>query len=735
MTDKELVAKFRKSRCPEDFEPIISRHLQLVTAATKAQMEDPEGMRKVIHAVFQALARRLPRLSKKTSLPGWLVRSSVYGVREWKRNHPPLTPASQPQQGILQALNTLPAKYSDALVTHTLGKGDASMAASSIPPWSQKREKWITRGFRRLKKRTRKKDLLPDLDPAQVTLDFLIEQPEGLEGLDPRTIAAQAAPQKDIQAMARDILRKWSWLHWQRRLKNMAWAVGCLFLLIAAMGLSIFWAWETGHFMAWMVQFGAREVLKEAPELGLPPRVWNEQGLLTSSLQKRDDLFGPTNIWRADFTFTPTQWKGIRPSKIKPVKIFSDDGNIVLRNPHAKRSGLSGVLGIQFNWTTATLVFGKQSFTNIATRYRGNGTYVTSLYGQKQPIKIDLNKHAQGQVLMGMDRLNFNNLIEDATFMHDALGYALFRSAGVAAPRTAYAWITIKVHDTEPPRPYGFYLVLENIDARFAKDRFGNKKTPVFKPVTPFLFQYLGEEWSAYEGIYDLKTSASEYQKQRVIDFARSLTHDNDETFDQRVGEFLDLDQFSRYLASIVLISSYDGFLTNGQNFYMYLDPKTNLFGFIPWDLDHAWGDFPHVGTASERDQASIWHPWTGQHLLLQRVMKVEAFRTLYRKHLENLLATAFNSTILEPQIDIIASVIRDPIEHDNPMRYRRFLEAVSNDKGPPPKKTEGLIRPVNAIKRFIAARSKSVQAQLDGLSEGVILEPMMKGPDPSKDQ
>ena len=37
----------------------------------------------------------------------------------------------------------------------------------------------------------------------------------------------------------------------------------------------------------------------------------------------------------------------------------------------------------------------------------------------------------------------------------------------------------------------------------------------------------------------------------------------------------------------------------------VYLDPRSNRFGFSPWDLDHSWGEFPFVGTAAERERAN----------------------------------------------------------------------------------------------------------------------------------
>jgi hypothetical protein len=61
-------------------------------------------------------------------------------------------------------------------------------------------------------------------------------------------------------------------------------------------------------------------------------------------------------------------------------------------------------------------------------------------------------------------------------------------------------------------KPLGLYLMVEAVDKEFAAERFGSKATPVFKPVTYHLFEHLGDEWSAYAPIYDLKTKATPEQ-------------------------------------------------------------------------------------------------------------------------------------------------------------------------------------------------------------------------------
>ena len=158
------------------------------------------------------------------------------------------------------------------------------------------------------------------------------------------------------------------------------------------------------------------------------------------------DLYQTTNIWLAHLKFTREQWDALEPKRIEPLPHFlQSDGSVLLRNPQAQRSGLAGVLGFDFNWATGRCEFGSVSLTNVAVRVKGNGTYLGSLYGDKRPFKVVLNKFTKGQKLGGADELTFNNLVNDHSCLSDALAYEFFREAGVPSPRTAYAWLTVSV--------------------------------------------------------------------------------------------------------------------------------------------------------------------------------------------------------------------------------------------------------------------------------------------------
>src|SRR5262249_52142496 len=148
-----------------------------------------------------------------------------------------------------------------------------------------------------------------------------------------------------------------------------------------------------------------------------------------------------------------------------------------LRNPKARRSGLAGVMGIDYNWTEARLDFASLTFSNVAVRYRGNGTFVNSLFGPKQSFKVDLHKFSKNQNLAGEHTLNFVNAIPDNSYLHDTLGERLFRDLGVPAPRTSYAYLSMVVGTSSQAtnQPLGLYVLIEDIDREFAKNRFGPK--------------------------------------------------------------------------------------------------------------------------------------------------------------------------------------------------------------------------------------------------------------------
>lgn len=403
-----------------------------------------------------------------------------------------------------------------------------------------------------------------------------------------------------------------------------------------------------------------------------------------------------------------------------------------LQGTEGKRNGLASAMGIDFEYVHADLEFEGQTFLNVAVRYKGNGTFVESWGSPKRSLKVDLNRFVKGQKLAGVTQLNFHNNITDASWMNEVLSFRLYRDAGIPSPRTAYARLYITVPGTHDRKYFGLYSLVEDVGKAFAEERFGKQCGPIFKPVTPHLFTDLGDDWAHYIQTYDPKDKVSPRDQQRLMERCRFNTKADEAEFAAKLGDFIDLEQFARYMAVTVFLSDLDGILGPGQNFHLYLDPKTRKFIFMPWDQDHSFGQFSMVGTPQQRENLSIHRPWRGDNAFLAKVYRVEAFKKLYLAKLEEFSKTIFKPERFHQQVDEIAGAIRPAVQEESASK----LGALNRIAAGKPIGTGGLAdffqQPTKPIKPFVTVRLQSILDQLAGKSQGQTLGPMgIEGPPP----
>jgi spore coat protein H len=420
------------------------------------------------------------------------------------------------------------------------------------------------------------------------------------------------------------------------------------------------------------------------------------------------------------------------PMPTGPPRGGGRPGASMLQGAEGKRNGLASAMGIEFKSVHADVEFEGRTFSDVSVRYKGNGTFMESRGTLKRSLKVDLNKHVKGQKLAGVTTLNLHNCITDAAWMNEVLSYRLYRDAGVPAPRTAYARVFVTVPGKHEKHYFGLYSLVEDLGNAFIEENFGSKKGALFKPVTPQLFSDLGGEWAKYQQSYDPKGEVSTKETQRVIDFARLVSHADDAEFARRVPEFLELESFARYMAATVWLSTLDSLLAVGQNYYLYLHPKTGRFQFVPWDLDHSFGQFPLMGTQEQRENLNIMRPWRGENRFLERVFAVEAFQRLYRDRLAVLNNGLARPERLAQQVDEIAAAIRSSIQEESATKLANFDKAVAGEATTQTGNMPGpgaFSAPRKPIKTFAIARHQSVTDQLSGKAEGQALAGFGFGP------
>lgn len=394
------------------------------------------------------------------------------------------------------------------------------------------------------------------------------------------------------------------------------------------------------------------------------------------------------------------------------------------------RNGMSGAAGIDFEYVEAGLKFDDADFAKVAVRYKGNGTYMDARMSDKKSLKVDLNEFTKKQKVGGVTKLNFHNNASDAGWMNEPLAHQLYRDAGVPAPRSSYARVKVNVPGTWTNHYLGLYSIVENPDQNWAEDRFGTKKGLILKPVTREPFKYQGDNWDAYNQAYDPKTEITEAQKRRFFDFAKLITDADDDELSRRLAEFLDIDEFARFLAVTVWLSNTDSILMVGQNYVVYLHPETQRFLFVPWDLDRAFGNF----FTPSPEEMSIRQAWAPDNRFLERIMKVESFRKTYLARMEEFQKTIFRPERIAANVDALAKVLRPAVVEEDAAKAARFDKTVAGERAEPAAGgfggPGGFRMPSGPpIKAFAQARHQSVADQLAGRSEGVAMGGGFGGP------
>ena len=431
------------------------------------------------------------------------------------------------------------------------------------------------------------------------------------------------------------------------------------------------------------------------------------------------------------------------PGGIGPGGPGGGPGGPPLQGANDRRNGMAAAMGIQYPQVHADLDFEGWRFQDVSVRYKGNNTYMTSRNQLKRPLKMVLNRGFKGRRLGGVTTLNLHNNVNDPSGMNEPLSYRLFRDAGVPGGRTGYAQVYLTVPGKYTNQYVGVYSIVENVDNNFTRSRFGTRRGTLFKPVTRQVFEDMGDKWSAYERAYAAHTPVLDHEAKRVIEFSKLVSHASDAEFAARLEEYLDLDEFARFMAVTVWLSNMDSLLSMGQNFYVYLHPKTEQFQFLPWDFDHSFGQFPMAGSADELERLSLLKPWSGQVLFLERVFKVEKFKRLYLARMKEFSGTIFKPERIQRQVDELAAVLRPAVQEESATLLARFDRVVAGEAiaagGPGGGEPSfggpggGFGQAMKPIRSFVAIRARSVNDQLAGKSEGATLSRSGPGGPPGR--
>lgn len=379
-----------------------------------------------------------------------------------------------------------------------------------------------------------------------------------------------------------------------------------------------------------------------------------------------DELFGGASLHTLHLTIAPADVE-----KMLPAKVGAD---VYPRVP-------------------ATLQFDESNWGAISVRYKGNSSYRYAPSDFKRSLKLDFDPAQRGRRFFGVSELNLNNNAFDPSQMRETLAYDVFRRAGVIAPRTTFARVFITVPGRYVRRYAGVFTVVEQVDQTFFQNRWGRQVGVLMKPEGLTGTPYLGEDWTQYLQPYDAKVASAGADASRFIAFVKLLNQGSNAEFARRIGDYLDIDAFLRFLACEVVLVNTDSPLVMNHNYWITLHPVSHKVIFIPWDMNMAFAGFK----PSDADLSLHAPTVSGAFPLAERLLNIEEMVTKYDRIVRDIMTSNFTVARIGHQIAVIESSIGAAAAAEHPAIV---------SKAPP-------------LRQFVADRVQAVTEQLDGKRDG----------------
>jgi hypothetical protein len=336
-----------------------------------------------------------------------------------------------------------------------------------------------------------------------------------------------------------------------------------------------------------------------------------------------DPLFSIDHFMDVELTIEPGDWETLR---------YSPPGFEHYADPNCP----SGPRPDTYQWFKATATVDGISYGEIDLRKKG-------LMGSMEPMKPSMKiKFGKDATPLGVRRMTLNNSVQDLSFARECLAYFLFRKAGLAAPRCGLARVHVNGQDL------GVYTHIEEIKSPMLAHYWGDGSGSLYEitmadfvPNLLVMFEYKNDSTDVYSEQLE-KTS-------RVLE-------KGDDILLEELGKYLDIDKFITYWAMEVLISHWDSYSGNRNNSYLYRDPNTGLYNFIPWGTDQSFREPEDwFGPVLGRSDTMPWAVYA-HGAIARRLYAFAETRRRYESTLRSLLEEVWDEKELLQRIDTVTS-------------------------------------------------------------------------------
>ncbi len=391
-----------------------------------------------------------------------------------------------------------------------------------------------------------------------------------------------------------------------------------------------------------------------------------------------DKLFDLTRVHRLRIAITASEWAVLMGSGGRGTGPGGSDYQL----PDGRMVHLSSGFANVLPWAHADLRIddagGKAEFKDIGIRYKGNSSFTRSSISAPllANFKLKIDQHGAKGTWDGERTLNLQSGVVDASRMKDATAYWVFRTAGVPAPRTTYAEVIFNVPGVYQDTSAGLFTIIEDVNPKFLERVFPPGKGLLMKPeALGGGIHALGDSWAQYVPKMRPDRDATAHEQLRVMEFAALVSQNDVDLFRSKIGTYLDVDEFLRFIAVNAFIANTDSYLNGSHNFYLYLDPTDDRFRFVPWDQDLSLNaraamflvradgtTLNNAAPPSTLTGPDLLKPANANQLLIYWLLDDPAVAARYRAIIRELASTAFSPAELTKLMDALEAVSQAPV-------------------------------------------------------------------------
>ncbi|KAF9159273.1 hypothetical protein DFQ26_006744 [Actinomortierella ambigua] len=363
-------------------------------------------------------------------------------------------------------------------------------------------------------------------------------------------------------------------------------------------------------------------------------------------------------------------YKDVRP---KPSKVF-DNTQVATINFKVDQAAFDNML--QHPKDRLLKIKTSLVFVNAdVVHYSKNVTLSISGNSSRKRQKVSLKLNFKGDDTF-FDRpiIKLRSEASDMAVMREMLYVDVLNAVGV--PTSQGSWVRVYANG----KPHGFFLMMEDIEKPFVKTTLHHGSVSdstklgslyqMGKAEAPMIYQ--GPSASDYNSnVYETQFASPDDQGMvKWIAFMKDLRDFKSSDRDAVTfwNKRLELESFLRAMAVDYLTGAWDSFWARGHNYFMYLHPQTNLWNFIPSDLDHSFngGDRPAPNLPYQK-----WIPvegsqgFTGRPLVTKLIYGNQDIKKMFETILRTITQDVFNSGAMDPRIEAYKTQIEKDVAWD----------------------------------------------------------------------